>query len=62
MLVAMFANWGTHYEGGPPGFPEMATFPKWLWIGLLPQLVLWVGFTVIVGGLFGGITAAVKRR
>jgi hypothetical protein len=62
MLVAMFANWGTHYEGAPPGFPDMATLPKWLLIGLLPQLVLWVGFTVIVGGLFGGLTAAIKRR
>lgn len=62
MLVAIFAKWGTHYEGGPPGFPEMAPFPTWLWIGLLPQLVLWVAFTLIVGGLFGGLAAAIRKR
>src|SRR5262249_11842364 len=27
MFVAMAANWGTHYELGPPGFPEMNLVP-----------------------------------
>jgi hypothetical protein len=40
MLVAMSANWGTHYELGPPGFPEMSLVPKWFVIGFLPQLSL----------------------
>jgi hypothetical protein len=53
MFVAMAANWGTHYELGPPGFPEMSLVPKWFVIGLLPQLSLWIAFTVIVGSLFG---------
>ena len=62
MLIAMAANWGTHYEGAPPGFPEMALLPKWLLIGLLPQLVFWVGFTVVVGCLFGGLTLLFQRN
>lgn len=53
MFVAMAANWGTHYELGPPGFPEMNLVAKWFVIGLLPQLSAWVAFTVIVGSLFG---------
>ena len=53
MFVAMAANWGTHYELGPPGFPEMSLLPKWFVIGFLPQLSLWIAFTVIVGSLFG---------
>jgi hypothetical protein len=63
MLLAILGGWGTHYEFGPPSFPEMAALPKWFWIGLLPQLTLWIAFTVTVGGLVGGLTAlAVGRR
>ena len=53
MFIAMAANWGTHYELGPPGFPQMNLVSKWFVIGLLPQLSLWIAFTVIVGSLFG---------
>jgi hypothetical protein len=62
MLVAIFGNWGTHYELGAPGFPEMAPLPKWLWIGLLPQMTFWMAFTVVVGALAGGLTALVAGR
>jgi len=61
MLIAMLANWGTHYELGPPGFPSMDVLPKWLWIGLLPQMVLWIAFTVIVGMLFGSVAVLLVR-
>jgi hypothetical protein len=36
--------------------------PKWFWIGLLPQLTLWIAFTVIIGGFVGGLTAAAVGR
>jgi hypothetical protein len=63
MLVAMFANWGTHYDVAPPNFPEMAPLAKWFMIGLLPQIFLWIPFTIGVGMLFGGLALlAVGRR
>lgn len=61
MLVAMTGGWGTHYELGPPGLPPMGVLPKWLLIGLLPQLTFWIGFTVIVGSIFGAVAAMVVR-
>jgi hypothetical protein len=61
MLVAMSANWGTHYELGPPGFPEMSLVPKWFVIGFLPQLSLWIAFTVIVGSIFGSLALFFQR-
>jgi hypothetical protein len=63
MLVAMLAGWGTHYEKGPPGFPSMHPVAAWFWIGLLPQLTIWMAFTVIVGTIFGAVAGlAVRRR
>jgi hypothetical protein len=60
MLLAILGSWGTHYDVAPPGLPEMSPFLKWVLIGLLPQLTIWIWFTMAVGGLVGGITAAVK--
>lgn len=63
MLVAIYKNWGTHYDVAPmPEFPAMHWFMKWLLIGAVPQFVIWIAFTVIVGGLVGGITGAIARR
>ena len=62
MLVAMLANWGTHYDVVPPNFPAMGVLPKWLLIGLLPQMTIWIWYTIAVGALFGGIFVALTRR
>jgi hypothetical protein len=62
MLVAIFNDWGTHYELGPPNLPPMGPLTKWIVIGLVPQLTLWMGFTSSVGALFGTVTAAVVGR
>ena len=62
MLVAIFANWGTHYDVAPPGFPAVSPFVKWLLIGVFPQITLWMGFTVVGGMLFGLITIAVSGK
>jgi hypothetical protein len=40
----------------------MGVFAKWLIIGLVPQLTLWVAYTLVVGCLFGGIALALFRR
>jgi len=62
MLAAILGSWGTHYDVAPPNFPEMSALAKWFWIGLLPQLTIWMAFTVVIGGLFGIVAAAVARR
>jgi hypothetical protein len=62
MLIAMTARWGTHYEVGPPGLPEMALLPEWIVIGLIPQLFLWIGLTVMAGSLCGSLAALIPRR
>ena len=62
MLFAIFGSWGTHYDVAPPGLPPMAPFSKWVLIGLLPQMTIWIWFTVVVGGLFGIGAAALARR
>lgn len=62
MLVAIFANWGTHYDVAPPDFPEMAPIPKWFLIGVLPQLFLWVPATIFLGALFGGFALLFAGR
>jgi hypothetical protein len=62
MLLAMLGNWGTHYDAPPPGFPDMGPLSKWLLIGALPQLTIWIWFTMAVGALFGGIALAVRSR
>jgi hypothetical protein len=62
MLVAMLANWGTHYDVAPPGFPPMSPLAKWFVIGVVPQLTIWIWFTVAVGAIFGVLAAAVAGR
>jgi hypothetical protein len=62
MFFAIQGSWGTHYDGPPPDFPEMGFLPKFFLIGFLPQMILWIAFTVIVGSLVGAITAAIARR
>ncbi len=61
MFCAIKGNWGTHYDAPPPGFPETSFWPKYVQIALVPQLVFWVVFTVIVGALFGAIVTAIAH-
>ena len=63
MFFAIRGSWRTHYDGPPPGFPtDISWFPKFILIGVLPQLVFWVAFTVIVGTLFGATAVAIAHR
>lgn len=62
MLIAIYANWGTHYDVPPPGFPEMAPLAKWFFIGLIPQIFMWVPFTMVGGTLCGGLTLLAVGR
>ena len=63
MLAAIRGDWRTHYDQPPPGFPYLGNWlAKWLWIGLLPQMTIWVAYTVIVGGIAGGLALMVAGQ
>jgi hypothetical protein len=63
MLVAILGDWGTHYDVPPtPDFPQMAPLVKWFWIGFVPQMTVWIAFTVVIGMLFGLIAVAIVHR
>ena len=55
-IAAIRGDWRTHYDQPPPGFPYIGNWlAKWLWIGLLPQMTIWMAYTVIVGSIAGGV-------
>jgi hypothetical protein len=65
MLPAILGKWGTHYDALPPNFPAMGPVQTWLFIGLLPQMTLWIGLTLLTGMLVGSIAGAIvggRRR
>lgn len=62
MFQAIQGGWRTHYDITPPDFPPMGPVAKWFWIGLLPQMTIWMAFTVIVGTLFGGLALLVPVK
>jgi hypothetical protein len=61
-LAAIRGDWRTHYDAMPPGFPAMGPLATWFWIGLLPQMTIWMAFTVIVGTIAGGLALLVEER
>jgi hypothetical protein len=62
MLAAVLAGWRTHYNSPPPDFPAMAPLAKWFFIGFIPQMFLWIPFTILVGTLAGGLALTVLSR
>ena len=61
MFFAFHGAWGTHYDALPFDFTGTSLMSKWLWLGFFPQLILWVGYTLVSGMLFGAIASAVIR-
>jgi hypothetical protein len=64
MLVAIYGNWGTHYDVAPPGgeyVNQMAPIVKWFWIGLVPQATVWIMYTVVLGLIFGALAVGVMK-
>lgn len=55
MWAAIRWNWQTHYDAPPPVFPSVTPMLRWMWTGVLPQLTIWVAWTVVVGALFGAL-------
>ena len=63
MFFAMRGSWGTHYDALPPEQPVPATFgAQYIQFAVVPQLVFWIAYTVILGGLFGSVVTAIARR
>lgn len=69
VLVVMFfamrgnggAGWGTHYDAVAPMFAHAGFGTKFLYEAILPQMTMWIGYTVVLGSLLGIIIAAVAR-
>lgn len=63
MFFAMRGNWGTHYDYvGVPVALRLAFWPRYLWLAFFPQLVFWVGFTILMGALAGGLAVVLLIR
>ena len=63
MYFAIRGNWGTHYDALPPEYTgPSSVLAKFFFLGVLPQFVFWVAYTVVVGALLGTIAAAVVHR
>jgi hypothetical protein len=62
MFFAIQGAWGTHYDAFPPGFPITDPLQKWLWGGVVVQLTVWVGITVLLGSLGGSVAAVIAAR
>ena len=63
MIFAMLGHWGTHYDVLPPNYSGPTSFfGQYMMIAFLPQMVIWIAFTVLVGALVGTIVAAIVCR
>jgi len=63
MFYAIRGNWGTHYDALPPeGAIPSGFWLKYLYIALIPQLVMWIAYTIVLGALVGTAYAAIARR
>ncbi|MFZ0962446.1 MAG: hypothetical protein WAO35_16230 [Terriglobia bacterium] len=59
MLFALHGHWGTHYDVVPSMYAGSASFfVVYMQIAFLPQLVLWISFTVLAGALPGTVVTA----
>lgn len=66
MYFAIFGNggagWGTHYDRVPPALANLPPLRKFFFLGVLPQMTLWIGFTAVVGSILGTVVTAIARR
>ena len=48
MFLAIRGNWGTHYDASPPMLSHLSFAAKFLYTAILPQMTLWIGWTVVL--------------
>lgn len=60
-VLAVHGRWGTHFEKfGPHDYAGMAAGEAAAWLAFT-QIVFWVPFTAVVGGLFGTLASLCGR-
>lgn len=70
ILVVMFlamrgnggAGWGTHYNAVDADLARLPFAEKYFYNAFLPQMTMWIAWTVIIGTLAGLIAVAIARR
>jgi hypothetical protein len=66
MFLAMRGNggqgWGTHYDAIAPMFAHASFARKFVYEAIVPQMTLWIGWTVALGAILGVIVVAIARR
>jgi hypothetical protein len=62
MLPAMLLGWDSHYALPRPDFPPVSPAALWFLTGFLPQMTIWIAYTVVFGMVFGLLAAAVSYR
>jgi hypothetical protein len=58
ILLGILNGWNTHYDSPPPGLPDMGPLARWIAIGVIPQLTIWIAVTVVLGTLAGAASLA----
>jgi len=62
MYFAMKGNWGTHYDAVRAPHQGLVFWKKFFDMAFLPQMFMWISYTVIVGSLMGAIAGALFGR
>jgi hypothetical protein len=53
ILLGILNGWNTHHDSPPPGRTDLGPLARWLAIGVVPQLTIWIAVAVILGTLAG---------
>jgi hypothetical protein len=61
MGLAIFGNWGTHYDAFPPDMADMSPLMKFLFGGVVAQLIFWVCIWTVGTGMLAGLIASKIR-
>jgi len=61
MFLATRGGWDSHYSALAVPVSRLSWLTQYLLFGFFPQFVWWVGFTMVVGSVFGSFAAALVR-
>ncbi len=61
MGLAIFGNWGTHYDAFPPDMADMSPLMKFFFGGVVAQLVFRVCIWTVGTGMLAGLIASKIR-